>query len=78
MKKYIQPKIKAIKLDSDQAILQVCKVGGDYFGVGTNGTNKCQKADDPTLGSSTCLVAVKGVNPQVNTLNVTSLDQMPS
>ena len=31
MKKYIEPKIKAVELDADQAILQVCSVGGKYF-----------------------------------------------
>ena len=31
MKKYIQPKIKSVSLDPDQAILQVCQVGGGYF-----------------------------------------------
>ena len=31
MKKYIEPKIKAVTLDADQAILQVCAVGGIYM-----------------------------------------------
>ncbi|MDD4202175.1 MAG: hypothetical protein PHQ52_01780 [Candidatus Omnitrophica bacterium] len=31
MKKYIQPKIKVIELDSKQAILQVCKINGVYL-----------------------------------------------
>ncbi|MDD4203405.1 MAG: hypothetical protein PHQ52_08065 [Candidatus Omnitrophica bacterium] len=30
-KKYAQPKIKAVILTSEQAILQVCQVGGGYF-----------------------------------------------
>ena len=42
MKKYLEPKIKAIKLDIEQAILNVCVIGGAYFNstatlcVGTN------------------------------------------
>ena len=35
MKKYIKPKIKAIKLDAEQAILNVCAVSGVYFNTPT-------------------------------------------
>ncbi|MDD4203213.1 MAG: hypothetical protein PHQ52_07080 [Candidatus Omnitrophica bacterium] len=31
MKKYKQPVIKAIELNSEQAILEVCKIGGAYM-----------------------------------------------
>ncbi|MDD4203142.1 MAG: hypothetical protein PHQ52_06725 [Candidatus Omnitrophica bacterium] len=31
MKKYISPKVKAVVLDPDQAVLEVCKLGGHYF-----------------------------------------------
>ncbi|MDD4202560.1 MAG: hypothetical protein PHQ52_03745 [Candidatus Omnitrophica bacterium] len=30
-KKYIQPKIRSIKLDPKQSMLQVCRVGGLYL-----------------------------------------------
>ncbi|MDD4202510.1 MAG: hypothetical protein PHQ52_03495 [Candidatus Omnitrophica bacterium] len=45
MKKYIQPKIKSVELDPDQAILQVCVVAGVYLSlnpsscVGSQGTS---------------------------------------
>ena len=35
MKKYIEPKIKQIPLDPKQAILQVCKAGGQYLSLTT-------------------------------------------
>ncbi|MDD4202639.1 MAG: hypothetical protein PHQ52_04155 [Candidatus Omnitrophica bacterium] len=31
MKKYIRPKIKAIRLNAKQAILAVCSIGGAYM-----------------------------------------------
>ncbi|MDD4202496.1 MAG: hypothetical protein PHQ52_03425 [Candidatus Omnitrophica bacterium] len=31
MGKYIHPKIKRIELDTEQAVLEVCKLGGKYF-----------------------------------------------
>ena len=31
MRKYIEPKIKAIKLDANQAILNICSVGAGYM-----------------------------------------------
>ena len=31
MRKYIEPKIKAVMLDNKQAILQVCAIGGIYL-----------------------------------------------
>ncbi|MDD4203397.1 MAG: hypothetical protein PHQ52_08025 [Candidatus Omnitrophica bacterium] len=38
MKKYIKPKIKTIELDADQAILQVCAVGGIYLNTQRHAT----------------------------------------
>ncbi|MDD4203187.1 MAG: hypothetical protein PHQ52_06950 [Candidatus Omnitrophica bacterium] len=32
MKKYIAPKIKAVKLDQESAILAVCEISGSYMG----------------------------------------------
>jgi hypothetical protein len=31
MKKYSSPKIKAVKLDANQAMLAVCSIGGAYM-----------------------------------------------
>lgn len=32
MKKYISPKTKSVELNSEQAIILVCQVGGAYMG----------------------------------------------
>ncbi|MDD4203214.1 MAG: hypothetical protein PHQ52_07085 [Candidatus Omnitrophica bacterium] len=37
MKKYITPNIKAVKLSAEQAILEVCQIGGGWFGNTLNG-----------------------------------------
>ncbi|MDD4202536.1 MAG: hypothetical protein PHQ52_03625 [Candidatus Omnitrophica bacterium] len=55
MKKYIQPKIKAIQLNEDQAVLQVCKSGGKYFSGGTHCLYQTRVAPP-----STCATFVKG------------------
>lgn len=34
MKEYIKPKIEEVSLDNNQAILQICRVSGAYFGGG--------------------------------------------
>ncbi|MDD4202115.1 MAG: hypothetical protein PHQ52_01460 [Candidatus Omnitrophica bacterium] len=53
MKKYIQPKIKAISLIPEQAILEVCKLSGLYFELGV----KCVYG---TGGIWTCSVSGRG------------------
>ncbi|MDD4203215.1 MAG: hypothetical protein PHQ52_07090 [Candidatus Omnitrophica bacterium] len=60
MKKYIQPKITVVNLDSEQAILQVCKIGGAYGSINT------QTICRPLIGVGAipigaCPVSVKGV-----------------
>ena len=35
MKKYIEPKIKAVTLNANQAVLEVCAVGGIYLNSNT-------------------------------------------
>ncbi|MDD4202257.1 MAG: hypothetical protein PHQ52_02195 [Candidatus Omnitrophica bacterium] len=52
-KKYKKPVITGIKLNSENAILQVCQVGGIYI----EGTNHC-KGTGHDIGI--CSVSVKG------------------
>ncbi|MDD4202509.1 MAG: hypothetical protein PHQ52_03490 [Candidatus Omnitrophica bacterium] len=35
MKKYIEPKIKSVLLDPDQAILEICMIDGMWFAATT-------------------------------------------
>ena len=54
-KKYIEPKIKAVELNAEQAIIQVCAIGGNYFAsvsacLGNVGTGPVR----------TCALEVKG------------------
>ena len=68
MKKYIKPKIKAIDLDPDQAILAVCQVAGAYFlfnGCFSSGTGVA------------CPSEIRGVANQVDVLGRTN-DAIPS
>ena len=63
MKKYIEPKIKAVELDADQAILQVCMVGGAYLGEAMSpGTSRCT----PMGSSGKCDLEVRGARTSVN------------
>lgn len=55
IKPYIKPKIKAVKLDPDQAILQICKSNGLYF---TN-SSKCISTNG-TTGPAQCNQTVRG------------------
>ncbi|MDD4202863.1 MAG: hypothetical protein PHQ52_05295 [Candidatus Omnitrophica bacterium] len=34
--KYISPKIKVVKLDPEQALIQICVIGGAYMSPGRN------------------------------------------
>jgi hypothetical protein len=58
MKKYIQPKIRSVKLDPKQAMLQVCKAGGFYLGS-TNTTN-IDCSTGYFGGGAFCVVTPKG------------------
>lgn len=60
-KNYIKPRIKSIKLDSEQAILQVCKIGGAYFGgpYYDPTANMCRIINSPG-GMYTCVVSIRG------------------
>ena len=61
MKKYIEPKIKAVELDPDQAILQVCMVGGVY--LSDNVTDVCMATGG--LYSATCNMTPKGATTSI-------------
>lgn len=53
MKKYIEPKITVVTLDPEQALLQVCIIGGAYF-LGAS----CWVSGGTVAN---CPIAVKGV-----------------
>lgn len=55
MKKYINPIIKAIKLDSKQAILEACAIGGLYLN-----DSWCGHTSIPSPMGPTCLLTPKG------------------
>ncbi|MDD4294743.1 MAG: hypothetical protein PHP69_04460 [Candidatus Omnitrophica bacterium] len=55
MKHYKKPKIMEIPLDMEQAVLQVCVVGGQYFNRVT--TPICVAGSGPL---ATCMVTAKG------------------
>jgi hypothetical protein len=57
MKKYQQPKIKKVVLDPEQAVLQVCKVGGQYFLVGFT---RCMGIGGSFMLSPLCNLSVRG------------------
>ncbi|MDD4203463.1 MAG: hypothetical protein PHQ52_08355 [Candidatus Omnitrophica bacterium] len=58
MKKYIQPKIKLIELDSAQAIIQVCSVGGNYMRAG--GIQCGGEIGETSVYSFQCTISVRG------------------
>ncbi|MDD4202114.1 MAG: hypothetical protein PHQ52_01455 [Candidatus Omnitrophica bacterium] len=58
MKKYTKPKIISVELNSGQAILAVCRLGGVYLG---NTTNKIYCGTmSTTLTNAPCNVTPKG------------------
>ncbi|MDD4202865.1 MAG: hypothetical protein PHQ52_05305 [Candidatus Omnitrophica bacterium] len=74
MKKYNKPCIKSIPLDPDQAVLEVCKVGGAYF----SNTVQCKYHGTGLLGPFfACPVPVKGV-ATITIWNRNDLTQQPS
>jgi hypothetical protein len=78
MKKYIQPKIKSIELDSKQTILQACKISavGIYFYAGTF----CRYAltGGPTPGTIFCDTGVKDDNTQFGAGFLSTTENQPS
>lgn len=61
MKKiYIEPKIKAIELDPRQAVLEACKIGGQYFG----GATECMYLI-PATDIIPCPLSIKGTKKSI-------------
>ena len=58
MKKYTQPKIRSIVLNAEQAILQVCQVGGAYF----SGAQEQCLAKGTNPPHYKCYVPVRGLS----------------
>ncbi|MDD4203406.1 MAG: hypothetical protein PHQ52_08070 [Candidatus Omnitrophica bacterium] len=71
MKKYIQPKIKSVILDPDQAVLHSCMVGGAYIETRANGCFS-------TGTGAPCTAAAKGEIVSADTRGLTSYDSSPS
>lgn len=72
MKAYSKPKIRKIALDSEQAILQVCQVSGDYFAVGSF----CVGTRSTTHGPCACNITIRGITTRIN--NGAFSDSQPS
>ncbi|MDD4202278.1 MAG: hypothetical protein PHQ52_02300 [Candidatus Omnitrophica bacterium] len=58
MRKYVQPKIKAIELYASSAILQVCEIGGVYMTGPSTPYPFCRALGTSNLG--TCNGPIKG------------------
>jgi hypothetical protein len=71
MKKYKRPKVSIVALDTDQAILNVCMVGGVYLsqaticvgGATTVPTNPCLTSNRGNGGESTWVASGEGATP---------------
>ena len=57
MKKYIEPKVKAVKLDSEQALLTVCQTGGAFMSA----TSLCVGPVGTALPPMSCTSSVRSV-----------------
>ncbi|MDD4203212.1 MAG: hypothetical protein PHQ52_07075 [Candidatus Omnitrophica bacterium] len=77
MKKYIKPSIKAVELLGEQAILEVCQVGGGWFGGGTNSFCEPYHSYPETFASS-CTFSVRGVAKGYNWFEATLRQNQPS
>ncbi|MDD4202637.1 MAG: hypothetical protein PHQ52_04140 [Candidatus Omnitrophica bacterium] len=58
MKSYTKPKIRSIVLDPEQSVLEICKIGGLYFGTFAQGCISLPVFTNPI--SATCINSVKG------------------
>ncbi|MDD4202508.1 MAG: hypothetical protein PHQ52_03485 [Candidatus Omnitrophica bacterium] len=70
-KKYTQPKIRSVNLDPEQAVLQVCQIGGVYFV--TTVSLKCFAGGFGPY----CHVSVKGVANSMGTKGIV-VEAIPS
>ena len=76
MKKYIQPKIKAVSLNPDQAILQVCMLGGAYWHNNTTQTPTGCQGTGTTITQNWCTETPKGY-PAAYSVKTTYEDSSP-
>ncbi|MDD4203460.1 MAG: hypothetical protein PHQ52_08340 [Candidatus Omnitrophica bacterium] len=74
MKQYTQPIIKKVILDPVQAVLQVCKVGGQYFMTGSTG---CMSIGGKLGPQPLCYISVKGYIRSIQA-NTIENEAMPS
>ena len=76
MKQYITPKIKSIELNAEQAILQICQLGGIYIYIQPYVSSRCAIIGSTGVAGSryTCPVSVKGrsTTGPYETINQTS------
>lgn len=75
MKKYIEPKIKAVELDPKQAVMQVCVVGGIYLNA--NVPPWCGSVIE-TIGGINCVDSPKGGSGGNSSMNIYAQSEPPS
>ena len=79
MKSYIKPLIKSIPLRKDSAILQVCHVGGAYFGWGGDvNSTKCCGVGTTGTALTACPIPVKGQSNATNNAAPSSFETQGS
>ncbi|MDD4202344.1 MAG: hypothetical protein PHQ52_02645 [Candidatus Omnitrophica bacterium] len=77
MKKYIKPKIKAVELLTEQAVLEVCQVGGGWFGNTYNAY--CEAYHSVSDGwPNSCTFSVRGVAKGFNWAEMSPGESHPS
>ncbi|MDD4202984.1 MAG: hypothetical protein PHQ52_05905 [Candidatus Omnitrophica bacterium] len=63
MKKYPKPIIAFVKLDAEQAILQICKSGGGFFSTTHSPVPVCQRTN---VTGHLCYVGQRGVQNKID------------
>ncbi|MDD4202343.1 MAG: hypothetical protein PHQ52_02640 [Candidatus Omnitrophica bacterium] len=74
MKKYIKPKTKAVELLTEQAVLEVCQIGGGWFG--DSSTHFCEPYH--STGTVPCTYSVRGVVQGYNHFEASPGQSQPS
>ncbi|MDD4201864.1 MAG: hypothetical protein PHQ52_00155 [Candidatus Omnitrophica bacterium] len=77
-KKYFRPKVKCIPLSQEQATLQVCRIGGAYFGFTDAFPSWCFGVGTTQPRVYECDVTVKGQSFATDRGNPNSADTQPS
>ena len=75
-KQYTSPKIKAVQLNAEQAIFNVCKVGGAYGSTDMFPTTVCYEKGTYTQPTHGCSVTVRV--PSENWGSSSSTQALPS